>query len=99
MNDSEVPRDMVPVEHYSAALDEIYRLRVLMAYQAQVAKTALGYKTMPASVRSKVSSIERSSADAAKGEIWQPAYPKTYLRAVGAHETMTRWEWEQQRGL
>jgi hypothetical protein len=93
----------VPLSTYSAALDEIYFLRSALAYEARVVDTALGYKTMAQTVRAKLGAVRERLAQAARGErdqhIQGTASAKFCLRWVGASDTLTRHEWETQRGI
>jgi hypothetical protein len=94
MNDEEM-------SHYSAALDEVFRLRRALAYEAAGLRVHLDYATFPKS-RHKVAEgqVERMQA-AARGEA-EAAYagiPSSSLRHTflisGAKETLTRSAWEQ----
>lgn len=84
--------------HYTAALDEIYRLRVILAHEAQIQEGHLAFASFPKS-RRKVAerSIERMR-EAARGHsktatvaipLWKQA-----LKSAGASETFTRADWE-----
>lgn len=84
--------------HYLAALDEIYRLRVLLAHEAQIQGGHLMYKSFPKSRRDVAEhSIERMRR-AARGQSVDATaritHPKAYLRLAGAPDTLTRTEWE-----
>lgn len=93
--------DQAPLmEHYSQALDEIYRLRAAMAYEAAIIKAHCEYKTFPQSRRriagEQVERMHQSargrSKDAYSGQrAWMA---KDTLIDAGASETLTRWEWE-----
>lgn len=88
------------MRHYSDALNEIFRLRRALAYEAQVARAHLGYKTFPKTRRPFVEEqIERMEA-CARG-MCESVYAGTSsnslrqaLRAAGADETLTRAQWE-----
>jgi hypothetical protein len=91
---------MTTEDAYSAALDEIFRLRVILAYEAKVTAAHLSLKTFPKSRREAADrQIERMTA-AATGQshaaYGQIAYPKRALSAVGASECLTRDDWERQ---
>ena len=87
-----------PDPHYLAALDEIYRLRVILAHEAQIQEGHLAFRSFPQSRRGVAArSIERMR-DAARGHsttaIAAIAFPKHALKSAGAPETFTRSEWE-----
>lgn len=98
-----VEEDTVPLAELSAALDEIYMLRQLCAYEAAIRAADLGYATYPKS-RRKVGEerIERLR-QAARGEVDVAIAGTSYLslrhglREAGASETMTRHVWREQR--
>lgn len=85
---------------YGRALDEIYSLRAVLAYEAMRIKADLSLKSFPKSRRPFAEeAVERLRA-AARGDHW-PAYnhikrPKSCLRECGASETLTRTQWEQE---
>jgi collagenase-like PrtC family protease len=86
-------------EDYSAALDEIYRLRQALAYEADVVTAQTDLK-LSKRRRSEIdASVERLRA-AARGEA-QRVYAGTSslslrgsLKRAGAPDTLTRWQWE-----
>lgn len=85
--------------HYSAALDEIHRLRTALAYEARVIESHLEYKTFPQSRRFvAVHQVARMLASA-QGSTAQ-AYAETsesslrHVRSEVGIETLTRSEWE-----
>jgi hypothetical protein len=87
--------------HYSAALDEIYQLRVAAAYEAAVtANTLLGYASLPAGARRRIEGQYGRLARAARGEATAaykdvPSLSKQeVLRAAGAPMALTRGSWE-----
>lgn len=93
----------VPLADYSAALDEIYRLRRALAYEAAVAKAHGEYKTFPKSRRDVLDSqIERMRA-AARGNVLDAYRDRPHfaldatMREAGAKTTLTRHAWEQER--
>lgn len=85
---------------YSKALDEVYRLRRALAYEARVVEAHLGYKTFP-KTRRKIAEeqVERMRL-CARGEAGVVYAGVNYtslnaaLRAAGASETLTRAQWE-----
>lgn len=86
--------------HYSAALDEIYRLRTALAYEAQVAQVHLDYATFPKSRRKHAEAQVERMMQAATGKAEQayadtsPASLKHVRRESGIPDTLTRFEWE-----
>lgn len=88
--------------HYSAALDEIYRLRRALAYEARVVETYLDYKTFPKSRRG-VAEEQIARMRLTVGGNSQSAYGgiSGWALDVEAEEcgfrTLTRWQWENQR--
>ncbi|QKW15428.1 hypothetical protein [Verrucosispora sp. NA02020] len=92
----------VDLAHYSAALDEIHRLRAVLAYEAAVTAAHLGYATFPKSRREAAENQVERMRSAARGE---PASHGSVshmslrhgLREAGASETLTRWQWEHAR--
>ena len=88
------------MDHYSDALDEIYRLRALCAYQAQVIEADLGYKTYPKSRRAIAEKRIEILQAAARGDALAQhsvARPELALKSAGASGTLTRWQWEEGR--
>lgn len=91
--------------HYSAALDEIHRLRGALLYEARVIEGHLLLAGFPKSRRSIAEQqVERMRA-AVRGAAWS-AYAgvmgggtvQGLLIAAGASPTLTRTEWEQTHG-
>ena len=88
---------------YSAALDEIYRLRTLLAWEADVLAATAGYRSFPKS-RQEIAqqSIARMRA-AARGEAAAQVLAESntavrYARdEAGMAQLMTRAQWEEQR--
>lgn len=94
--------DLVPLAAYSAALDEIYRLREALAYEAVVTDTHLAYRTFPKSRRgSAENQVERMRA-AARGESQRAYAPVSHLvlrhclGEAGASETLTRHQFDRE---
>lgn len=86
--------------HYGAALDEIYRLRRALAYEAAVLKVHLDYKTFPKTRREVAEGQIRRMQDSARGKS-QRAYGGTNtaslavaLSEAGAPQSLTRHAWE-----
>lgn len=92
--------DMVPLSYYSAALDEIYRLRGAIAYEADVVDAHIGYKTFPKTRRMIALRQMERMREAARG--WsRVSYMnmgndlRQALRRMDAPETLTRAEFER----
>lgn len=88
----------VALVYYSAALDEIYRLRAALAREAELRRDDLTLKTYPAGRRPiGQRAVERMNA-AARGDV-DGAYPgldaKQALRTAGADEGFTHHDWKQ----
>lgn len=88
--------------HYSAALDEIYRLRRALAYEARVVETYLDYKSFPKTRRGVAEEqIKRMRASVIGGS--ESAYGGVHHRSLDVEagelgfDTLTRWEWENKR--
>ena len=88
--------------YYSEALDEIYRLRGILAYQAMVTDVHIQYKTFPKSRRAMAEKQVEQMRKAARGLAMEvvsamPNYqPKFSLKEAGASETLTRAEFERE---
>ena len=84
--------------HYSDALTEIYELRAALAYEAQVLKAHLDYKSFPKSRRKyaeeQIERMKQAAAGKAKVAYAGTSFLKQSLRWAGASETLTRWQWE-----
>lgn len=101
--------ETVPLENYTAALDEIYALRRALAYEARVVEAHLDYKTFPKSRREiAIEQVGRMRL-AVKHSPWlayaaqssrsmDTEYSQVMRKRIG-DATMTRQEWETQRGL
>lgn len=96
-------RDGDMLAHYSAALDEIRRLRQALAYEAAVTAAHLNYATFPKSRRAiAAGQVERMRA-AARGETRTAYADVSHLslrHALGqadAPTTLTRSQWEEGR--
>lgn len=91
--------------HYSLALDEIWKLRRALAYEAGVTQAHLSLKSFPKSRRAYAETQVRRMQSAASGHI-EMAYAglNTYmlqeaLRDASGQPTLTRSQWEEQRGI
>ena len=95
MNDTELT-------HYNAALDEIYLLRVALAYEAEVLNAHLDYKTFPKSRRVFAERQIARMRAAASGRA-QTEYDEVPDRSLEISKrrlgitTFTREQWENQR--
>lgn len=91
----------IDLAHYSRALDEIYRLRAALAYEARVTESHLGLKTFPKSRRAAAEHQVERMREAARGGgamayfRVNPEVMKRLLRDAGASETLTRGQWEE----
>ena len=100
--DSGAGKDML--NHYSRALDEIYRMRVVAATTARALARVLGYATLPSGARSSVELARANLLDAARGDseavlvTAKSETRKANLRLAGAPETLTRGQWEIDHG-
>lgn len=92
--------DLVPLELLSEALDEIYRLRQLCAYEHEVRRVDLSYKTYPKSRRSSTEALmaklklaAQGKADVATADISWPSL-RHCMGEVGMPTHLTRADWE-----
>lgn len=91
--------------YYSAALDEIWAMRGLMAAEARVLEAHLELKSFPKSRREYAQESVERMREAARGgaveirDTWGEEYRRaaTELRSIGAKETLTRAAWEAER--
>ncbi len=88
--------------HYSAALDEIYRLRTALAYEAEAIAAHLSYATFPKSRREIAEKqIERMHAaaagDAQKAYTEVPHWAQEGVRQAVGVPLLTRETWESGR--
>lgn len=91
------------MRHYSRALDEIYHLRIALAFELAINKKISCYSSMPKAVhvelddqRQRVEQALRSGGSAIYGYL-HAAESQTLLRRAGARTTLTRHEWEHGR--
>ena len=91
--------------HYSAALDEIWRLRALMATEARVTEAHLELKSFPKSRRKYAEEAVERQRRCALGES-QAVYDEfgtpyrraqSEMRSIGATDGLTRSSWESER--
>ena len=86
--------------HYSAALDEIYRLRQLLAYEARVVEATLDYKSFPKSRRAaheaQVERMRFAARGNAEDEVGNLSHLslRACMREAGMPDTLTRSQWE-----
>lgn len=87
----------------SDALDEIYRLRRVLAYEALVTEAHLTYKSFPKSRRAVAEDSSTRMKAAARGRV-RPAYGgvaswafDSAMREAGAPETLTRAAFHAER--
>lgn len=87
---------MVPLSELSAALDEVFRLRRALAYEAEAIAAHLSLRSFPKSRRPIAEQQIERMRSAARGES-RPAYGGTASLALrsamenaGAPETLTR---------
>jgi hypothetical protein len=91
------------IAHYSAALDEIYRLRSALAYEAGVTEAHLSYATFPKTRRVHGEEQVGRMREAAAGQSHAAYFHTSDLslkharREAGMPETLTRGEWEATR--
>lgn len=96
-------RDVVPLSLLSAALDEIYALRELVAYEAGVREADLTYATYPKGRRDIARDRIQKLRCAARGQVALAIASTPYaslraaLREAGAKETLTRSAWEAEK--
>lgn len=101
---SEQPRWAEPRTGYSdlsTAVDEIYTLRSLLAYEADVLSSHLSYKTFPKSRREHAErQVERMRA-AAAGDLSaiNGLSGRMALARIGIDGALSNAKWAEQRGL
>lgn len=90
------------LRHYSAALDEIYRLRAALAYEARVIGGHLLLAGFPKSRREIAEQQIERMRTAVRGRtrwaydgVMSAGAAEGLLRAAGASPTLTRTEWEE----
>lgn len=85
------------LRHYSRALDEIYRLRQALAYEARVVEAHLDLKSFPRSRRRFAEDQVKRMRRAAVGEFFRAYGGQRYLenelnQLDGQGLTRARWE-------
>lgn len=92
-------RDMLA--HYSATLDEVYRLRRALAYETRASVSLLSYASLPVTARAKIEDQVTRMSNAARGyvtEAYADVPPNRWdwvMRECGMRPTLTRAQWEQ----
>jgi hypothetical protein len=87
------------LSHYSAALDEIYRLRRALAFEALVVEAHLGLKSFPKSRRRFAEGQVERMRESARGHAERAYAGRDYwkldeaLRSAGG-DLLTRHQWE-----
>lgn len=87
----------------SAAVDEIYFLRAILADEAAIIEAHLGYKTFPKTRRKYAEEQVQRLRRIARGELYSASRKdfnqKRALRTADAEECLTNAQWAAQRGL
>ncbi len=84
---------------YSAALDEIFRLRQLLALEAESAESVLSYRTLPANARATVEHAIIRMRSGARGDTlaaldgWSSLTLQNMLINAGGSATLSRTQW------
>jgi hypothetical protein len=93
--------ELVPIAELSRALDEIYALRTLLAYEAAVRAADLELRSYPKSRREIAEHAIQRMRGAARGEEWLPYITERARRsaraAAGMPDTLTRHSWRAER--
>lgn len=93
----------VPLALLSRALDEIYALRQLVAYEADIRVADLGYATYPKSRRKVALARIEALRQAARGQAQEAVAGTSYLslrhamREAGASAVLTWHAWQRER--
>jgi hypothetical protein len=87
--------------HYSRALDEIYKLRRALAYEARVTTGLLNYASLPKGASERIETMGNRLRAAARGEVdlaygMRSGEGQRLLMDAGALPTLTRQRWEKQ---
>lgn len=90
------------LHHYSRALDEIYRLRGLLAFEAAIIQGHLQLATFPRSRRVAAEEQIRRMTTAAIGQVDSTFTSNSnpsmkHVRQQLGIETLTRWAFEQEQ--
>lgn len=87
----------------SAAVDEIYFLRALLADESGIIEAHLSLKTFPKSRRRFAEEQVERMGRVARGEMYTAAREnfnqKLALKRLGADDCLTNQQWAEQRGL
>ncbi len=91
--------------HYGSALDEVYRLRALVAYECEMIGQYLEYASIPKGLRHRLewqqARLRRAAQGLARDVILEDvsgwSRVKSSLRRVTGRQTLTRSEWESER--
>ncbi len=92
-----------PLDWISEALDEIWHLRRLCAYEAVVREADLSYATFPKGRRKVVEDRIERLRDAARGHADRAIAGASYrsleaaMRDAGANSMLTRPQWEAEK--
>lgn len=84
--------------HYSAALDEIHYLRAMCATSYLILCDVDEYKSVPKGLQYAIDNSRKLLLDSARGIPRTMTRPDLRLGAVGALRTLTRDQWETNRG-
>lgn len=89
------------LHHYSRALDEIFRLRQALAYEAHVLGGAMAYSSLPKGAREQLEMVRERLWLEARGEDCHGHVPSELRQRVMANarmpRTLTRGQWEGER--
>lgn len=103
MNEVSHDEPTVPLSLLSRALDEVYDLRRLVAYEACVRQADLGYATYPKSRRKVAEERIERLRQAARGDADVAIAGTSHLslrqglREAGAKDLLVRRSWENER--
>lgn len=86
----------------SAAIEEIYLLRAILADEAAIVEAHLSYRTFPKTRRPYAEAQVERMRHAARGGMYEAVRgkfnAKRALRTAGADECLTNHQWLAQRG-
>jgi hypothetical protein len=89
---------------YSAALDEIYRLRQAFAYEAHIATALLSYASLPKNARTQIEALRARCLRSAQGHAASEyahlpnELRQRVMRNASMLPTLTRGQWESDHG-
>lgn len=104
MNPTSGDEDSRDKQAISELLDEVYRLRTALAYEALVTRAHLGYKTFPKSRRPFAERQIERMQQGSRGQAFEAYYPISHLvlntarKEANMPETLTRARWEADHG-